>query len=195
MSLMLWVAGAVASALVGLMITILFQDRISAILVRAVPGFWITTNRRSLSGIWYSYYAVSPEHGTSFTAAPADAVLLIRLRQIGSRVAGTSARESRNYAISAALQGDFYLTGTWRNFTGGRYDWGAFQLYWPSGSTGMAGKFVGKDSQNHINHGIWLWGRTEKDLHEMVARAVKLGYASDAVALTERLYAALTVLE
>lgn len=59
----------------------------------------------------------------------------------------------------------------------------------------MAGKFVGKDSQNHINHGIWLWGRTEKDLHEMVARAVKLGYASDAVALTERLYAALTVLE
>lgn len=192
MPLLLWVAGAIAAAFVGLVLTLLFEDQVSVILVKTLHGFWINNGHRNLSGTWYSYYSVSPEWGTSPSAAASnDGILVIRLRQIGNKVAGTSL--SRNYFISASVQ-DSYLTGTWRNTLGGRYDWGAFQLWWPSGQI-MAGKFVGRDSRNYINHGIWLWARTEKELNniKLVTLAADFGYVSDIDALRVRLGAALTL--
>ena len=55
----------------------------------------------------------------------------------------------------------------------------------------MVGKFAGKDSHNHINHGIWLWARTEGGLYSIADwAATNGGYVSDASELKSRLDAA-----
>ena len=177
--------GAIGSAFIGLMLTVLFQDQVSAVVVKLLRGLNVEDGRRNVSGIWHSYYAVSPETGTSPSAAD-EGILMIRLRQVGKRVTGAGVENSRDYFIIATIQ-DSYLTGTWRNSINERYSWGAFQLWLLNDGRGMAGKFVGKDSGNHINHGIWLWARTEHELKEVANYAVNSGYAPDIGELTARL--------
>lgn len=52
---------------------------------------------------------------------------------------------------------------------------GGFQLYWSDDGHGMVGKFVGKDSQNHINHGIWIWARDMDALSDLAYWAATAG--------------------
>ena len=178
---LIWIVGALGSAFVGLVLTILFQDRISVVLVKILRGFWSDGGKRTVSGDWYTYYTATPEVATSPTAAiPSGAIEIIRLRQIGSRVAGANVMKSRDYAIIAVLRDGSYLTGTWRDLSEGRYHWGGFQLWWLDSGRGMVGKFVGKDSRNHINHGMWLWARSEVGLHKLAEwAATKGGYTFD----------------
>jgi len=158
MSLFLWIVGVIVSAFAGLLITVLFQDQISVALVRAHRGFRSNRSSRNLSGNWYSYFVVTSERGASDSALAMSRILTIRLRQVGDKVAGVGVEMSRNYSAMATFQHN-YLTGTWQNAIDGRYSWGAFQLHCHSNGDWMAGKFVGKDSNNHINHGIWLWAK------------------------------------
>jgi hypothetical protein len=118
---------------------------------------------------------------TSRSAAmPSGSVEIIRLKQVGTHVSGTNDLKSRNYLILAVLRDRCYLTGTWRDLSEGRYHWGGFQLWLLDNGRGMAGKFVGKDSKNHINHGIWLWAHTEQGLYELADWAAsKGGYSFD----------------
>ena len=193
MSVLLWVIGAIASAFLGLLFTLLFQDQISLILVRILRGFWVGGERRTVSGDWYTYYSVSPERGTSVSAAaPNDAVVVVRLRHLGNRVAGMSVTKHRDYTIIGTLQDRSVLTGTWCDYLGGRYSWGALQLWWLSNGRGMVGKFVGKDAQNHINHGIWLWARTRDELYALADWAASNGgYILDSTDLKRRIDMAL----
>ena len=125
MSLLLWIAGAIVSAFIGVLLTVLFQDRVSVVLVKILRGFWGDGGRRTLSGDWYTFYSVSPESGTSLSASSTKgSVEIIRLRNVGSRVAGVNAIKSRNYIIWAVLKDSSCLTGTWRNSIDGRYNWG-----------------------------------------------------------------------
>jgi hypothetical protein len=182
MSLLIWTVGAIVSAFIGVLLTVLFQDRISEGLLRTMRGFSSDGGRRTLAGEWYTFYCVSPERGTSPSASAAKgAVEIIRLRQVGSRVAGANSERTRNYTISAVLQADYCLTGTWRNFIDGRYNWGAFQLCWLDNGQGLVGKFAGKDSSNHINHGLWLWARTQDGLYSIANWTATIGgYGSTA---------------
>jgi hypothetical protein len=180
-NIVLWIAGAVASAFIGLVFTVLFQDRLSIILVNVLRGVWVGDRRRSISGDWFTYYAVVPDRATSSSAAePSGSIEVIRLSQVGNRVAGVNTSRSRDYQILAVLRDDSYLTGTWRDFSEGRYHWGGFQLWWLDNGRGLVGKFVGKDSRNHINHGIWLWARKKDDLYRLADwTCSKGGYAFD----------------
>ena len=187
MSLLLWLAGAVASAFIGLLLTILFQDQISSAVISALQGFQTGDGHRTLSGDWYSYYVIFPEKGTSSTARTArDTLRIIRLRQVGTRVAGRGIGKGRNYFTLAIFQ-EPYLTGTWRNSINGRRSWGAFQLFSHDSSDWMVGKFVGKDSKAHVNHGIWLWARESNELYAAADWAGEEGYVPDIAELKERL--------
>jgi len=56
----------------------------------------------------------------------------------------------------------------------------------------MVGKFVGKDSRNHINHGVWLWARRAERLHDLASWAADAGgYEFDTQAFTEGINEAL----
>jgi hypothetical protein len=163
MSLLVWIVGAIVSALIGLILTVLFQDQVSIALVKVFRGVGIDHGRSSLSGNWYSYYYLIVEKGTSESAKKhSHAVLTIRLRQVGNRVAGTGTGKSHNYSALATFE-DSCLTGKWRNAIEGRYSRGTFQLYCHSNGRWMTGKFSGQDSENHINHGVWLWMRRQDD--------------------------------
>ena len=177
MVILLWIVTAIASAFIGLLVTVLFQDQASVLLVKTLQGFRGGNNGRTLSGVWYSYYYIFPESGTSPTARiPSTTIITVRLRQVGNHVAGTGVGSSVNYSTLAILQ-DPYLTGSWRNLTEGHYSWGAFQLSWHTNNKWMIGKFVGKDSYNHINHGIWLWVREREELPALADWAKKSGYS------------------
>lgn len=193
MALLLWAIGIVAGAFIGLIFTTLLQDQIAIIFVRLLRGLWIYEGQRSISGSWYTYYAIIPDHATSASAKkPSGAIEVIRLRRVGSRVTGSNNRASRDYIILGVLRDGCYLTGTWRDLSADRYHWGGFQLWWLNDGAGMVGKFVGKDSKNHINHGIWLWSRAEYGLDNLVDWAADTGgYRINSEQLKSELHAAL----
>lgn len=98
--------------------------------------------------------------------------------------------------ILGTLQAEFYLTGTWRDLSEDGYHWGAFQLWWHPNARGMVGKFAGKGSDNHIDHGIWLWVRDSQkpddkqrlyDLVNWAADKEKGGYLLDAAGVRQEL--------
>ena len=193
MPVLIWMGGALGSAVIGLLLTLIFQDKVSVFLAKSSRGFWAGGGSRTVSGRWYTYYAATPEVATSPTAAvPSGSIEIIRLRQIGNRIAGANESKSRDYVIVAILRDGSYLTGTWRDFSEGRYHWGGFQLWWLDSGKGMVGKFVGKDSRNHINHGMWLWARSEYGLYHLAEwAAAKGGYIFDITAFKCGLDAAL----
>jgi hypothetical protein len=99
---------------------------------------------------------------------------------VGKRVSGTNDLKSRDYLILAVLRDGCYLTGTRRDLSEGRYHWGGFQLWLLDNGRGMIGKFVGKDSHNHINRGIWLWAHDVQGLYTLADWAAsKGGYSFD----------------
>jgi len=192
MTYLLWVVGIIAGAFLGLVFTILMQDRISILIARALGGLYIYDSSRSISGDWYTYYVVLADRTTSVSAKiPSKSIEIIRLRRVGSRVTGVNVRESRDYIILGTLRDGSYFTGTWRDVSRDRYHWGGFQLWWLDSGQGMVGKFVGKDSRNHVNHGIWLWCRSEEGLYNLADWAASRGgYRVDAAYLKAGLDAA-----
>jgi len=172
----LWIASAAGSAFIGLLLTILFQDRISLAIARLLPVRWLGEEQRDLSGIWFTYYSVIGENGLLAETSSTPACEVIRLRQVGGRITGTSASKTvRDFIVIATFRDNSYLTGTWRNTKRKRYYWGGFQLYWPPNSYGMAGRFVGKNSSGHVSQGIWLWAHRDEDLHKVAEWAVQSG--------------------
>ncbi|WP_405808095.1 hypothetical protein OG729_24380 [Streptomyces sp. NBC_00210] len=100
------------------------------------------------------------------------------LKRLQSRVTGLDVDQAAS-GIIATLKDATFLTGTWYDHSGERYQWGAFQLCWDDDGKGMIGKFTGKDSQNHINHGVWLWARQAEDLLRLAEIAHQQGYQFD----------------
>jgi len=175
MAALVWVASAIASAFLGLLLTILFQDRVEVVLAKLLRGLSVGEARRSFSGDWCTYYEVAPGSAPTLASSPTADVEMIRLKQIGSRVTGTSAYKNGDFVILAALRDGSTLTGEWRNFSDGSYHWGAFQILWLDNGLGMVGKFVGKDSAGHVNHGLWLWARNADRVRKVAEWAATQG--------------------
>jgi hypothetical protein len=185
MAPLLWVASAIGSALIGLLLTILFQDRVSLVIAKLLQGRWLGEAQRDLSGTWHTYYSVIRDDGLIAATSSTPAYEVVWLRQVGGRVTGTSANKSlRDFIVIATFHDNSYLTGTWRNTKHKRHYWGGFQLHLLANGYGMVGRFVGKDSNNRVNHGIWLWARNNEGLHKVAEWAVQSGgYALSLAAL------------
>jgi hypothetical protein len=193
MHALIWAGGTVASCLMGLVLTTLAQDKVALMLAKLTRGIEFTGRGRDISGNWYTYYAVIPESTTSPSGAtPSGSIEIIHLRKIAKRVFGVTVASSRDYRISGIFQDGKYFTGTWRDSSRGRYHWGGFQLCWLDNGRGMVGKFIGKDSENHVNHGIWLWTRDEADLIKLLHWAgARGGYSFSKESMSKGLRSAL----
>jgi len=194
MTLLLWIAGAIASAFVGLVISTLFQDRISLTLAKTLHFSMHRRGDRALPGDWYTYYEVYEDKKPpgvkekSCSEPSIFGVEVIRLKRIGSGYIGSSALTNRIFVLNGTFEEGIF-TGIWRNYTD-RYDWGSFQLRWLP--NGMVGKFLGRNSKNYVNHGIWLWSQTPDGLPEVLNKAlVKDGYPIDKPNIGKRLDEAL----
>lgn len=181
MGVLVWSFSTLLSALIGVVLTVLFQDRISEMAIR-VSGSLLTASRtRSISGKWYTYWEIIPDPGTSSTASsPHNGIDIIQFRRVGNRVVGKDQAKGYTYAISAALASEAFLTGTWQDFTRNQHQWGSFQMYWEDSGWAMVGKFLGKDRNNHVNHGVWLWAREPEELPGLASWAKEVaGYDFD----------------
>lgn len=186
MQLLGWIGTTVVAALLGLVVTLLFQDRVAAALARLLARWSFGHGRgRDVAGSWFTWYTVLPERSTSTSAAASvGEVEEIRLRTVGDRVIGANERRSREYFVRGVLRDQTFLTGTWQDLSDGRYHHGGFQLCWPNNGRGMVGKFVGADSENHVNHGVWFWARRPDDLPGLATWAhdsCGYGFDKDAV--------------
>jgi hypothetical protein len=193
MQVVVWIGSTVGGAIITLLLTVLFQDKVVDLMARALSITAIAGRGRVISGTWFTYWGIVPESTSSATAIrPSTEIAAIRLRRVGDRVIGSDATKGRNYVVSATLRDGKFLTGTWHDFSNSRYQWGGFQLCWDDEGSGMVGKFVGKDSRNHINHGVWLWARRAESLRDLASWAADAGgYEFDTQAFTEGIKEAL----
>lgn len=171
-----WMVGAIGSGLVGVVLASLFQDRLATAFARAA-GRLRGPHEREIAGRWFAYWSLIPEQTSSATARqPSSVINVFVVSRWGNRVTGRDLTRKDN-TITGILVDGTILTGTWRDTSSDRYQWGAFQMCWDGDGSGMIGKFVGKDSRNHVNHGIWIWARRAEDLKELAESAVsELGY-------------------
>lgn len=171
-----WVFGAISSGLVSVVLASLFQERLTKLLARVISRLR-RPHKREIAGQWFAYWSLIPEQTSSATARlPSSVINVFVVSRWGSRVTGKDPIR-KGSTIAGTLVDNTILTGTWRDTSGDRYQWGSFQMCWSSGGSGMVGKFVGKDSRNHINHGIWIWARRAEDLKDLAESAVsQMGY-------------------
>lgn len=164
-------------AVVGLILAVLFEDPLKDTAARVVGR--VRRPNREIAGEWATYWGVESDPTSSPTArVTTTTIMTFSLQHLRSRVTGRDAERSAA-GITASLKDETFLTGTWYDHTGERYQWGSFQLWWSPNGQGMIGKFTGKDSRNHINHGIWLWARKEHDLLKLADIASERGYQFD----------------
>lgn len=173
-------------AVISLVLTVLLEDQVADIFAGFLRLIGSPHQRRQLTGQWFTYWGLISEPGSSPTATrPSDEVAIIQLRQIGDRVIGSDELRGGEYVINATLQDGVFITGLWHDYAGGKYQLGGFQLFMDNGK--MIGKFIGRDSRNHINHGIWLWARSGESLLSLVDEALEAGYVFDAAAYKDRI--------
>lgn len=172
-----WIAGALGGALISLIVGVLFQERLTDLAARLVVRR--PSQGREIAGQWRTYWGVTTDPSSSQTAGtPSIVITTFMLKRLQSRVTGLDVDQAAS-GIIATLKDATFLTGTWYDHSGERYQWGAFQLCWDDDGKGMIGKFTGKDSQNHINHGVWLWARQAEDLLRLAEIAHQQGYQFD----------------
>ncbi|MCI3277020.1 hypothetical protein [Streptomyces cylindrosporus] len=164
-------------AVVGLVITVLFEDQLKNTAAHLIGR--IRRPNREIAGKWATYWGVTSDPTSSPTARETTTTIVtFDLKRLLTRVTGRDIERATS-GIEASLKDATFLTGTWWDHTGERYQWGAFQLWWSPDGQGMIGKFIGKDSRNHINHGIWLWARDKYDLPKLAEKANNRGYPFD----------------
>jgi hypothetical protein len=175
MQAVLWL---LVGALLSLLVTVLLSDAAESAFVRLL-GPWASRRGRDISGPWFTIYLVTRDRHSSPSATwRGKKVEEIRLYKIGSHVVGRSPTNKR-YGLRARLE-EGILTGTWEHFLDGSDYWGSFQLLWGRTGNTMGGKFLGMDSANHINHGIWLWARKPEQLLPLAERMnERFGYDFD----------------
>ncbi|GLP67357.1 MULTISPECIES: hypothetical protein [unclassified Streptomyces] len=189
MGVLQWVAVGIAGWLLTAVLTALFQDQITEILARIVTR--VRVPGRDVAGKWETYWGVVAEPGSSPTAREiSNVIITFDLKRFRDQVTGRDLNNASSQ-VKATLIDTTFMTGTWKDNSGERYQWGAFQLHWDGEGNGLIGKFTGKDSRNHINHGIWLWARRDADLPNLAREAKRLGYKFDMEAFVAGIEAAL----
>lgn len=158
--ILLFLVGALVSAIVSVLFGPFIEQVTSRVLGGAIPG-----GDSDLRGEWEStYYYISDGQQKA-------AQQLMRLTQIGRTVYGKSIqgavavssgeRISHKHTVRLRVEGE-YITGEWRNIWPKARHYGVLQLRIAASGSVMQGEFLGFDSQAKIRHGLWTWHRKEK---------------------------------
>jgi hypothetical protein len=175
---------AVIGAVIGVILTALFLDPIQAVFVRLLGGLSPASGRRrSVQGTWFAYYEIwTAKSGpvAPNTALDESRIERISLKQIGSTVIGKNVKESRDYFLRLKARDETILTGVWTDNSDGRYHYGACQLCYEYGGHHLIGVFVGRDRNNDVNFGPWIFARERDELAPAVNAWRELYYRAQA---------------
>ena len=165
MNVLLWVLGATGSGLVGILLSVLFQDQIRIWLASRVSLLG-RGKKRGIEGIWKGTFTVVRGH---VSVQYVEAIEITRALGI---VEGRIVPDARNYdalqTISderpLRLRGEvgesFFLTGVWFHPLQTHRFTGAFQLAMDPSGKAMKGKWVGfSETLAAIDSGEWILER------------------------------------
>jgi hypothetical protein len=156
--------------ILGVVLTILLQDRLQWILARILSGV-VPRSARNVKGIWEARYTYESNGQTK------EERQLVELRQLGKHVRGKNLTAHRHwYKMRGKLELEIYLTGVWETITEGDIYHGAFQFVVRPEGNAMEGKWIGFNNKQEINHGPWQWSL----LSRSVDRTTKLRVLAEA---------------
>ena len=161
----------VAGAVLGLLLQVFFQDSLGSLAIRVFGPLSPATRSRELSGVWHAYYEVLKDGARPVAAGSPlqdDNIEQVRFSHVGRHFVGRNLKDSRQYFMRLRLEDACFLTGTWRDYSAGRYHFGGVQLWWHYNGKHLAGKFIGRDRNNDINYGIWVFARDKNELQGLV---------------------------
>ena len=165
MEVLIWLLGAIGSAFIGILLTILFQDQAKVVLATRISRLR-KTQKRGIEGVWKAtFYVVRGKEAVAY-------VETIRLRHALGIVVGNITPHKQNYPALRAqetrlplrLRGEigetFYLTGLWFHPLDTHRFSGSFQLLIDPDGHEMRGKWVGFSSTlGAIDSGEWVFER------------------------------------
>ncbi len=173
--MVLLVAGAILGAIASVVAAVFFTETIEDLATRAFGPFARSVDGRRLKGSWISYYEV---HRKEEKPPAPKAPLLdrnlseIEFRRFGRTVVGGNNSGPRRYSLRLKLRDNAILTGTWKELSTAepyqRYHFGGVQFVWSFDGRSIVGRFVGRDRNNHVNHGYWILVIDEDDLRPIV---------------------------
>jgi len=144
---------AVGTFLLAMLLSPFFAPVVEHLAASTLGVLW----RRSgadLRGRWRSTYRYVSE------GQQRVGIQLMKLTQIGKVVHGRNIGGSspHRHTIRMTLDGDF-VTGIWRNTMKGARHRGVLQLRMKANGNEMTGRWIGFDSNAHIQDGEWEWER------------------------------------
>ena len=165
MAVLIWFLGAIGSAFIGILLTVLFQDQAKVVLATRISRFR-KSQKRGVEGDWKAtFYVVRDKEAVAY-------VETIRLRRALGIVVGNITPHEQNYPALRAqetsrplrLRGEigeaFFLTGLWFHPLDTHRFSGSFQLLIEPDGHEMRGKWVGfSSSLGTIDSGEWVFER------------------------------------
>ncbi len=167
MSLLIWIASATGSALIGLLLSLLFGDSLKRGVFAAASKLSLRQSD-GLDGLWLAtFYFPNPESGGEI-----EYVEVVELQEQFGLVTGRIVPDPRNHTLikgvearrpvrlRGQLKDNNYLTGIWLHPRRRAHYHGSFQLIvYPSGDE-MDGQWIGfSRSKNQVLSGRWHWQR------------------------------------
>jgi len=167
--ILIWFFGVVAAGLIGVVLTVLFQDAIKGFLIellRRISG----PPKRGIDGRWVATFSIMRDGKVM------EYVEVIEITQRFGLVKGRIVEDDRNYPelrttashhplrLQGTISESFYLTGVWFHPLQTHRFMGSFQLVLsPTGNT-MSGIWVGfSETLNRIDSGEWRFVRAIDD--------------------------------
>jgi hypothetical protein len=155
MGVVLWLVGIVAGALLTIVLTLLFSDRIKQGLM---------PEKRGIEGKWVATFSMTRDKQVlNFTE-------VIQISQNLGIVIGHIVPDPRNYEqlriaetrkplrLRGELVDNRYFTGTWFHPLETHRYHGAFQLLLSPTGDQMKGSWIGfSESMTHVDVGEWIW--------------------------------------
>jgi hypothetical protein len=163
--------GIFAGAILGLVLTVLFQDALAGFFVRLLGPLAPFGQGRRLAGEWYAYYELVRDGqavALPGVPLPQNEIELLKFSHLTSAVVARSIGSARSYLLRLRFRDGSFLTGVWSDRSHGRYHFGAVQLVWDYNGRVMVGKFVGRDRHGIVNHGPWFFARDREHLQPLV---------------------------
>jgi hypothetical protein len=165
MELALGFVSILVGALISMVLTLLFSDRIKQGLMPLIMRL-NSSEKRGIEGKWVATFSLSVDDNVShFTE-------VIQINQSFGMVIGHIVPDPRNYEqlhsveaqkplrIRGELVDNRYLTGTWFHPIEIQRYHGAFQLLLSPSGDRMNGRWIGfSESMNQVDIGEWIWVR------------------------------------
>lgn len=164
MSVLLWVISTIGAAIIGLLVSVFFDEPLKKFLTPLIVK--TSVKKRSIAGTWVTTFTYNKQNTTE------NYIEVIELHKRLGVVIGRVVPDARNYPALRLVEKDKpirlrgevfrekYLTGVWFHPIETDRFQGSFQLIISNDKQSMSGKWLGfSESKEIIDSGDWEWKR------------------------------------